>query len=94
MKKKIFKFNNDSWVDGHEDCSCCSGLTFEAYNSIDFQTNGTCSSIEECYVQVYLHLKGVDYMDVFDDKYNYLFEKSENELKKLVENQNAEIEII
>ena len=33
MSKTVYQYTNDSWVDGDEECSCCSGLTFEAYNA-------------------------------------------------------------
>ena len=56
-----YYFSDDTWVDGDEDCPCCSGLTFEAYtlyccedeNNNRYELFGIpiAMSIEDCYLQ-------------------------------------------
>ena len=28
MGKTVYKYTDDSWIDGSDDCPCCSGLEF------------------------------------------------------------------
>ena len=49
-----YKYTDDGWYDGSEDCPCCSGLYFECYNSVGWVQNGSASSLHELYSQVLL----------------------------------------
>lgn len=51
---KEYKYTDDSWVDGSEDCPCCSGLTFECYNAVEWSQNGSASDIHELLSQIIL----------------------------------------
>lgn len=57
MTSIVYEYTDDSWVDGHEDCPCCSGLTFGAYNAVGWQQNGSASSLWCLYVDVLVHYK-------------------------------------
>ena len=52
MSKTIYQYTDDSWVDGDEECPCCSGLTFEAYNAVGWDQNGSATSLWNLYVDV------------------------------------------
>ena len=52
MRKVIYQYTDDSWVDGDEECPCCSGLTFEAYNAWGWDQNGSATSLWNLYVDV------------------------------------------
>lgn len=52
---KEYKYTDDSWVDGDEDCPCCSGMTFECYNAVGWSQNGSASDIHELLSQIILH---------------------------------------
>ena len=51
QSKTIYQYTNDSWVDGDEECPCCR-LTFEAYNAIGWDQNGSSTSLWNLYVDV------------------------------------------
>ena len=71
--KTIYQYTNDSWVDGDEDCPCCSGLTFEAYNAIGWDQNGSATSLWNLYVDVIVAHKasenGSDYNEIAEFAY-------------------------
>lgn len=52
MSKTTYKYTDDSWVDGDEECPCCSGLTFEAYNAVGWDQNGSATDLWNLYVDV------------------------------------------
>lgn len=51
---KQYKYTDDSWVDGSEDCPCCSGMVFECYNAVGWNQNGSASDMHELYSQIIL----------------------------------------
>lgn len=68
MNKTIYRYTDDSWVDGDPNCPCCSGLFFEAYNSVDWSQNGSASDKWKLYVDVLVAHKAKqfeeDYMEM------------------------------
>ena len=52
MSKPIYKYTNDTWIDGDENCSWCSELEFECYNAVDWSQNGSAGSMWDLYVNV------------------------------------------
>ena len=73
MRKVIYQYTNDSWVDGDEECPCCSGLVFEAYNAWGWDQNGTATSLWNLYVDVIVAHKasenGSDYNEIAEFAY-------------------------
>lgn len=55
MNKTVYQYTDDSWVDGDPDCPCCSGLTFEAYNSVGWEQNGSATSLWNLYVDALVY---------------------------------------
>ena len=51
---KEYQYTDDTWVDGSEDCPCCSGLTFECYNAVGWSQNGSASNLHELLSQIIL----------------------------------------
>ena len=51
---KVYEYTDDSWVDGSEDCPCCSGITFECYNAVGWSQNGSATSMHDLYSQIIL----------------------------------------
>lgn len=77
MSKTVYKYTDDSWVDGSDDCHCCSGLEFECYNAIDWEQNGSATSLWNLYVDVIVAHKAMEYgvgVDLLDDNAYYLYE--------------------
>ena len=78
MSKTVYKYTIDSFVDGSDDCSCCSGLTFEWYDAVGWEQNGSATSLWELYVNVLAaHKFDPDYYDEFDNYADHLFEAYE-----------------
>lgn len=77
MSKIVYKYSDDSWIDGREDCPCCSGLEFECYNAIGWEQNGSATSLWDLYVDVIVAHKAMEYgvgVDLLDDNAYYLYE--------------------
>ena len=53
--KTIYKVIDSSWIDGHEDCPCCSGLLFESYNAVGWEQNGSAVGMHDLYSQILYH---------------------------------------
>ena len=51
----VYKVSDDSWIDGHEDCPCCSGLTFECYNAVGWEQNGSATDKGQLYRDILLY---------------------------------------
>ena len=51
---KVYKYTDDSWYDGSEDCPCCSGLLFECYNAVGWNQNGSALDMFDLYSQILL----------------------------------------
>ena len=49
---KIYQYIDDSWIDGYEYCPCCRGLEFEAYTAVNWDQNGSATSMFDLYIQV------------------------------------------
>lgn len=84
----IYKVSDDSWLDGHEDCPCCSGLKFECYNAVNWNQNGSACSKEQLYRDILLeHLtEGRGYED------NLYQECSEGELEVFIGQYDIKVE--
>ena len=52
VDKTVYKYTDDSWIDGHDDCPCCSGLEFEEYNAVGWDQNGSATNMFDLYIQV------------------------------------------
>lgn len=69
MTKRKYIFTDDSWVDGSEDCPCCSGLPFECYNLesypeyVESPINHSLSSEHEVFGSVLLMECDVGYVE-------------------------------
>lgn len=77
MSKTVYKYTDDSWIDGSDDCPCCSGLEFECYNAIGWEQNGSATSLWNLYVDVIVAHKAMEYgvgVDLLDDNAYYLYE--------------------
>lgn len=77
MNKTVYQYTDDSWIDGSDDCPCCSGLEFECYNAIDWEQNGSATSLWNLYVDVIVAHKAKEYgvnVDLLDDNAYYLYE--------------------
>lgn len=77
MSKTVYKYTDDSWFDGSDDCPCCSGLEFECYNATDWEQNGSATSLWNLYVDVIVAHKADEYgvsVDLLDDNAYYLYE--------------------
>jgi hypothetical protein len=68
MNKTIYRYTDDSWVDGDPNCPCCSGLSFEAYNAEGWSHNGSATDLWGLYVDVLVAHKArefeEDYMEM------------------------------
>ena len=74
MNKTVYKYSDDSWIDGSEDCPCCSGLEFECYNAIGWEQNGSATNMWNLYVDVIVAHKAKKYgvnVDCFDGTVYY-----------------------
>lgn len=71
--KTVYQYTDDSWVDGDEECPCCSGLTFEAYNAVGWDQNGSATDLWNLYVDVIVAQKASendeDYLDLAEFAY-------------------------
>ena len=77
MSKTVYKYTDDSWFDGSEDCPCCSGLEFECYNAVGWEQNGSATSMWNLYVDVIVAHKAKEYevsADRLDGDAYYLYE--------------------
>lgn len=88
---KIYKYTDDTWVDGSDDCSCCSGLTFECYNAVDWTQNGSADTIHQLYSDVLLDYTFDGDIKMFPDgnPYTYL---TLQELKDICDRQGIVLE--
>lgn len=96
MNKRKYTFTDDSWVDGYEDCPCCSGLTFECYNLesypeyVESPINHSVSSEHELFGSVLLMECGVDYVEGGNPYDAFTLQ----ELKDAVKRCNVGVEIL
>ena len=96
MNKTVYKYTDDSWVDGHEDCPCCSGLEFESYNAVGWDQNGSATGLWELYVDVLVEHKAKEYDTNISDVGVWSYELYEGftlqELKDLCERLDIVLE--
>jgi len=97
--KRKYTFKDDSWVDGSEDCPCCSGLTFECYNLIDCPDevesivhyhSASATSEHDMLSSVLMMESDVEYV-VGGNPYEHL---TLQELKDVLSRLNVEVEIL
>jgi hypothetical protein len=85
-----YTVSDNSWVDGNDDCPCCSGLLFECYNSVGWYQNGSACSKEQLYRDILFdYVTGGECYE--DNPYEH---HSEEELIKFMERFNIEVEWI
>ena len=96
MNKTVYKYTDDSWVDGHEDCPCCSGLEFECYNAVDWNQNGSSMSLFNLYVDAIVAHKAEEYDEDYIEMSNWSYALYEGltlqELKDLCERLDIVLE--
>jgi len=63
--KTVYKYTDDTWVDGDEDCPCCSGLEFESYNAVGWSQNGSATSLFNLHIDALVAYKAEE----FDEDY-------------------------
>ncbi len=73
MNKTIYRYTDDSWIDGHEDCSCCSGLLFETYNADGWPQNGSASDKWGLYVDVLVAHKAKEFEEDYVEMGNWAY---------------------
>lgn len=71
IDKTVYKYTDDSWIDGHEDCPCCSGFEFECYNAVGWDQNGSATDMWSLYVDVIAAHKGKEYNYDVPDFYDF-----------------------
>lgn len=73
MNKTVYKYTDDTWIDGHEDCPCCSGLEFESYNAVDWNQNGSSTDLWGLYVDVLVAHKAKEYDEDYIEMSNWSY---------------------
>lgn len=87
--KTIYKYTDDSWIDGSPDCPCCSGIEFESYNAVGWNQNGSATSLFDLWVDAIVAHKAEEYDEDYIEMSNWSYELYEGftlqELKDLCE---------